>query len=427
MADPTAAQPPVPSGLADATDPAGRPQHFVADAASFGRLLEAVAAEDLIALDTESNGFHAYFEKVCLVQIATRAADWAVDVLAVPFGPLVPLLADARREVVLHAAEYDVLCLKRDHDLTFGNIFDTHAAAKVLGATRVGLGNLLEDELGVRLTIDEQRSDWGKRPLSAAQLEYAFADVRFLLALREKLGLRLIEKGLAHEAGAEFTRLVARLPKPREFDAEGWQRMKAARTLDGKGRGVLRSLYLLRDARAREIDRPPFKVLSDLFLAEVARRLPKTEAELTSIPGASPQAVKKVAAQVLEAVRSGLDGEPLGRPAWGRPKNGKPVGQPPPEVVERYERLRSWRKRRAEARKVEVQVIAPNAVLMAVANKAPRTLAELAAVEGMDEFRVQSYGAEILRALEPAQKEIPGLGAGTAPPSGGTEPPANNR
>ncbi len=402
MADPSAPE----QAELSATDPAGRPQHYVDSAGLLERLVQAVAAEDRVALDTESNGFHAYFEKVCLVQIATSDADWAVDVLAAPFAPLVPLFADPKREVVLHAAEYDVLCLKRDHGLTFGRIFDTHAAAKALGVVRVGLGNLLEDELAVKLTIDEQRSDWGKRPLSAKQLEYAFADVRWLLPLRDKLHGTLVEKGLLHEAEAEFARLIAKQVKPREFDAEGWQRMKAARTLDGKGRGVLRELFLLRDARARELDRPAFKVLSDLFLAEVARRLPKTEEELARVPGASAQSIKKIVPGLLEAVKVGLEGQPLGKPRGARPRNGKPVAQPPPEVVDRYERLRSWRKLRAEARKVEVQVIAPNAVLLAVAHTAPKDLAALASVEGMDDFRLQSYGAEMLAALWPPGQQL---------------------
>jgi ribonuclease D len=397
-ADPAA--PNTPRATHDATDSAGRAQHVVADAALFDRLLSTVAAEQRIALDTESNGFHAYFEKVCLVQIATRDADWAVDMLAVPFAPLVPLLADPAREVVLHAAEYDVLCLKRDHDLTFGSIFDTHAAAKTLGLPRVGLGSLLEDQLAVRLTVDEQRSDWGKRPLSPQQLEYAFADVRWLLALREKLGEQLEQKHLAHEAQAEFARLVARQPRPREFDPEGWQRMKAARTLDGKGRAVLRELFLLRDARAREVDRPPFKVLSDLFLAEAARRQPRSEEDVVSIPGASAQQIKRLAPMVVEAVLAGLNGQPLGKPRNPqRQRSGRPGAPPPVEVLERYERLRAWRKRRAQARGVEVQVIAPNVVLMAVAARAPVDLEALAAVEGMDDFRVRNYGPEILEAL----------------------------
>ncbi|MFL5247913.1 MAG: HRDC domain-containing protein, partial [Myxococcales bacterium] len=178
--------------------------------------------------------------------------------------------------------------------------------------------------------------------------------------------------------------------------------MKAARTLDGRGRGVLRELYLLRDRRARDVNRPPFKVLSELFLAEVARRQPKTPEELARIPGASPQQIRKIAPQILEAVAAGQSGAPPVRP---KPKGQrKPFGRgaaaQPPEVEDRYEKLRAWRKTRAAARKVEVQVIAPNAVLMAVAQSRPRDLDELGRIAGMDEFRLRQYGAEILAALD---------------------------
>ena len=381
-----------------------REQVLVAEQAGLARAAEAVAAEPRVALDTESNGFHAYNEQVCLVQIATPGADFAIDVLAVGLGPLLPLLADPAREVVLHAAEYDVMCLKREWGVTLGRIFDTHAAAKVLGVERVGLGNLLQDELGVLLTEDEQRSDWGRRPLSPEQLAYAFADVQHLLALRERLGARLSERGLLSEAEAEFARLTAKEARPRQFDPDGWQKMKAARTLDGRGRGVLREMYLLRDRRAREVNRPAFKVLSDLLLAEVARRQPRTEEEVLRIPGAQAAVLRRLAPQILEAVRAGQSGVPPPRP---RPERGPPWRRagPDPEVEERYEKLRKWRKDRAEARKVEVQVIAPNAVLMAVARSAPRTLEELGRVEGMDPFRLQQYGEEMLTALHSSTQQ----------------------
>jgi ribonuclease D len=386
-----------------------RAQLFVDKPELLEACVQAIAREPRIALDTESNGFHAYYEKVCLVQIATSDADFAVDPLALSLEPLLPLLRDPAREVILHAAEYDVLCMKRDYGLTFARIFDTHAAAKVLGIEKVGLHNLLADQLGVQLTIDEQRSDWGKRPLSAEQLTYAFADVQYLLAMRDKLGAELAAKGLAAEAEAEFARLTSKEPKAREFDPEGWQRMKAARTLDGKGRGILRELYLLRDARARELNRPAFKVLSDLFLAEVARRLPKSEEELARVPGGSPNAVKRVGPQILEAVARGLKGEPLARPksapSGQRFRKGGP-GAPPPEVEERYEKLRAWRKVRAAARKVEVQVIAPNSVLWQLARENPQDLPALAKVEGMDSFRVEQYGAEILALLLTPQQQL---------------------
>jgi ribonuclease D len=390
-----------------------RPQHFVDAPEQLASCADDVGRSPQVGLDTESNGFHAYFEKVCLLQIATPDADWAIDTLALKLDRLVPLLADPARECILHAAEYDVLCMKRDYGLSFGRIFDTHAAAKTLGIEKVGLHNLLADQLGVSLSVDEQRSDWGRRPLTAQQLEYAFADVRYLLPLREKLGEELASRGLLAEAEAEFGRLVAKEPRAREFDPEGWQKMKAGRTLDGHGRAVLRELFLLRDQRARDLDRPPFKVLSDLFLAEAARRLPKTQDELGHVPGTSPQALKKLGVQVLDAVKRGLEAEPLGRPRPVGGANGQrwrrgAPGAPSPEVEDRYERLRAWRRGRAEARKVEVQVIAPNAVLWAIARGNPTSLAELAAVEGMDPFRIEQYGGEILGVLQaqPGQRKL---------------------
>jgi len=389
-----------------------RTQLFVDTPEQLAACAEDVALSSRVGLDTESNGFHAYFEKVCLLQIATPGADWAVDTLALGLSPLVPLLADPARECILHAAEYDVLCMKRDYGFSFGRIFDTHAAAKTLGIEKVGLHDLLADQLGVQLEVDEQRSDWGKRPLSERQLEYAFADVGYLIALREKLGEQLSSRELVEEAEAEFARLIAKEPRAREFDPEGWQKMKAARVLDGRGRAVLRELYLLRDQRARDLNRPAFKVLSDLFLAEAARRLPRNEEELLRVPGTSPMTLKKVGAQLLEAVRKGIDAEPPERPRPGGPngqrwRRGAP-GAPSPEIEERYERLRAWRRSRAEGRKVEVQVIAPNAVLWAIARANPDDLESLAAVDGMDPFRIEQYGPAILEVLqsEPRQQKL---------------------
>src|SRR6266851_1391349 len=345
-----------------------REQVLVADGAGLSRVAEAVAAEPRTALDTESNGFHAYSEQVCLVQFATPSADYAIDVLAVGMGPLLPLLADPAREVVLHAAEYDVVCLKRDWGVTLGRIFDTHAAAKVLGIERVGLGNLLSDELGVMLTEDEQRSDWGRRPLTPGQLAYAFADVQHLLALRERLGARLADRGHLSEAEAEFARLIAKEPRPRQFDADGWQKMKAARTLDGRGRGVLREMYLLRDRRAREVNRPPFKVLSDLLLAEVARRQPRTEEEVQRVPGAQAAVLRRLAPEILEAVRAGQSGAPPPRRRRGSRSASADQGQLVPggdladqlvEVEAEHRALATSAHHRHRARSRAVEAISP--------------------------------------------------------------------
>lgn len=392
-----------------------RARHFVADQASLERLCAAIAADAVIGLDTESNGFFAYTERLCLLQVATTGADWVVDPLALDLKPLVPLLADPAREVILHAAEFDVTTLRRELGLVFGRIFDTHAAAKVLGIVRVGLGNLVEDTLGIKLTEDEQRSDWGRRPLTPTQISYAYADVRYLLPLRAHLLEKLSAQARLREAEAEFERLRHKEARPKVFDPDGWMKLKSARSLDGKGRGILKELFALREARAQELDRPPFKVLSELFLAEVAVRKPADLAALEKVPGASARQLEKLGPQLLAAVQAGLAGEPLALPRLPKGSDARfgKHGRPPPEVEERYELLRTWRKQKAEARKVEVQVIAPNSVLMALAKAAPRTLEELAHIEGMDAFRREEHGQELIAlfAKQPQQPGLPGFSA----------------
>src|SRR5258705_13639792 len=102
-----------------------RPQWFVDKPDQLAECAQDVARSQRVGLDTESNGFHAYFEKVCLLQIATPEADWAVDTLALGIGPLIPLLAGPSRECILHAADNERLCSNPDYGLPFARRFDT--------------------------------------------------------------------------------------------------------------------------------------------------------------------------------------------------------------------------------------------------------------------------------------------------------------
>ena len=280
---------------------------FVRDAAGVEALARALAAEPAIALDTESNSFHVYRERVCLVQISTRAADYVVDPLTADLRPLGPILA-AARAMVLHGADYDVRCLKREYGFELPHLFDTMAAARRLGRPGLGLSALVEHHFGVKLAKDFQRSDWGRRPLTPQQVSYAALDTHFLLPLHDVLARELAERGVAAEAGEEFARIAAVEPRPKVFDLEGWRRLKAARDLDGAGRAVLRALWIAREERASALDRPPFKVMPESALLEVARRRPRSEAELLAIPGITPVVARRMGDAALAAVRDGVDG-----------------------------------------------------------------------------------------------------------------------
>jgi ribonuclease D len=285
--------------------PTRPPPTFVADPDGLERLVEALRPEPAVALDTESNSFHAYWERVCLLQVSGRERDWVVDPLAVDVGPLGALLCDGR-EVVLHGADYDVRCLRREYGWRLPVLFDTMVAARRLGRAALGLAALVEERFGVRLSKAHQRSDWGRRPLSAEQLAYAALDTRFLLPLAEGLRAELLDRGLADDAHLEFRRIAAVEPRERVFDEDGWRRLKGARELDPAGRAVLEALWVAREERARQDDRPPFKVLAEPAMVELARRRPATPEALARIPGLTPHVLRRMG----DAIRAALDAGP---------------------------------------------------------------------------------------------------------------------
>lgn len=274
---------------------------LVADAGALAALAERLRAEPVIAVDTESNSFHVYRERVCLLQISTPAEDFIVDPLSVDVGPLGSVLCDGR-ETVLHGADYDVRCLKREYGWSLPRLFDTMAAARRLGRPGLGLSALVEGHFGVRLSKANQRSDWGKRPLTREQIAYAALDTHFLLPLRDLLARELSERGTLEDARREFERIAAVEPREKVFDPEGWRRLKGARELDLAGRQVLRALWLAREERARAEDRPPFKVLAEHTMVELARRRPEGAAELARVPGVTPAVLRRLGDAILAAI-----------------------------------------------------------------------------------------------------------------------------
>jgi ribonuclease D len=283
--------------------PAPRTPLHVADPIALQSLILALRPEPVLALDTESNSFHVYRERVCLLQLSTRTADYIVDPIAVDVRPLGEILCDGR-EMVLHGADYDVRCLRREFGWQLPRLFDTMAAARRLGRPGLGLSALVEAKFGVRLSKANQRSDWGRRPLSAEQLAYASLDTQFLLPIADEFKAELAARQLLEQAELEFQRIAAAVARERVFDTEGWRRLKGAGGLDAAGKAVLRALWLAREARAAQEDRPPFKVLGEPTMVEIARIRPATAELLEKIPGVSPQVLRRLGGAIDEALRA---------------------------------------------------------------------------------------------------------------------------
>ena len=137
------------------------------------RLVERIAKEPRLALDTEADSLHAFKERVCVVQLSVPGLDAIVDPLVVPdLSPLRDLVAAGRTEIVFHGGDYDISVLSREHGFSFSRVFDTMIAATLLGLEKLGLAALVEAEWNVHLSKKFQTSDWKRRPLPAGASRY---------------------------------------------------------------------------------------------------------------------------------------------------------------------------------------------------------------------------------------------------------------
>ena len=370
------------------------PPTLIADASSLAVLVTTLAAQPVVAVDTESNSLHAYRERVCLIQFSTSDADYIVDPIALrDLTPLATLFANPKQQKIFHAAEYDIVTMRRDFGFSFVNLFDTMSAARTLGWPQVGLAAILETQFGVKMDKKHQRSDWKRRPLTQEQLDYARLDTHYLPALRDKQIEALTATGSLAEAMEEFERL-ARLgenPDPRPDPALAFWRVKGARELTPPQAAILQALYVFREQQADRQDRPPFKVMAEPTLLEIARRAPRSVAALPGIPGMTPEQIRRYGQGLLQAVSQGLQAPPQ---YWPH------VEQEPDEILERYDRLSAWRKTRARARGVESDVILPKTVLWALARNPARTREDLAAISDLGPWRRELYGDELLKLLQ---------------------------
>lgn len=365
---------------------------MIAKADALARLAEQLSHQPLIAVDTESNSLYAYRERVCLIQMSTREQDFLIDPLAVKdLSPLAPLFADPQIEKVFHAAEYDIMCLKRDYGFTFANLFDTMVASRIIGRKQIGLGNLLGEYFGVEVNKRFQRADWSRRPIPRDQLNYAQHDTHYLPALRDILSELLQQQQRFQEAQEVFADLGAIPAAVHTFDPDGFWRIHAARELSPREMAVLKELFLLRDKIAQQRNYPPFKVVNDETLITVVKKMPANEAALYTIEGLNDRLIERQGTAILEAIQRGIQNKPPQRPDLS-PRLDQ-------ETTARYDTLHRWRKMRAAERGVESDVIIPKEALWALAKLPARTLEELDRIPGLGPWKREQYGEELLALL----------------------------
>ena len=362
--------------------------------------LEEVCAElakcPRLAFDTESNGFYAYKERVCLVQISSPTDDYIVDPIAIrELAPLGPLFADPKIEKLFHAGEYDVLCLKRDYGFAFSNLYDTMIAARVLGIKELGLAAAIERHFGLVISKKLQRADWGKRPLTHEMIKYAQGDTHFLMRVADEQKKTLVEKGRWDDALEAFRELEKLEPTIRNFDPEGYWKLVGRQEIGGAAMAALKEIWLYREQQAEARDRAPFRVMPEDLMARIAQAMPESREALAAVKGMGPYILERFGSGLLACVERGRAAPPVTRPAL--PERRRMAE----DEFRIFEALRAWRKERGERDKVEPVVILSSDSLRQIATFACRHDGD--PLGPLSELKKTRYGEDIRLVVQKAR------------------------
>ena len=329
------------------------------------QMVDDLASQDRVAVDTESNSLHAFREQVCLLQFSTSKTDYLLDPLVLKdLSILAPIFSNPRIEKVFHAAEYDLICLRRDFGFSFVNLFDTMQAARVLGYPAVGLDRLLGDKFKIKMDKRHQKANWAARPLTKDQIHYARLDTHYLFDLRDALEQELREKQRLEYALEDFNRACVMEEQKQRLNGESWERFSGRKDISLRELTVISQLCKWRDKEAAKLNRPPYKVVMDEIFVALAKNPPEQKVDL-SAAGLSEKQIKLWGDQVLSAIRHGVKAPLVERKQLER-KNDT--------VLRRLEKLKAWRKSIGMEMQVESDIILPKPYLGLLSENPPKTL-----------------------------------------------------
>jgi ribonuclease D len=337
-------------------------------------LIQRVGASETVAVDTEADSLHHYFEKLCLIQLSLGAEHYLVDPLSgLDLSGLLEALAE--KPLIFHGGDYDLRLMRGSMGFRPNReVFDTMIAAQLLGIEQLGLAALIERYFGVTISKAGQKSDWSRRPLSESQLRYAVDDTRFLERLADRMRGELDERGRLAWHGESCRAMVESAGRDPARDPENDWRIKGAGRLTRRQLGYLRELWRWRDQHARSANLPAFRILGNQEIMDLVRWA-------ESHRGAPLRQGPKLPRNILGARLITLE-EAIARAArmdeteWPEPT--KRHREPPrKDCIEEINALRVECARIAKELEIAPSTLAPRAALEAIARSRRRGVNEI--------------------------------------------------
>lgn len=278
----------------------------ITDPKTLDELCSRLRSAQHIGIDTEFVSEDTFFPELCLIQVATIDELATIDTLAIEdVNPFWKVLAEGEHVTILHAGREELNFMLRAIGAGPKNLFDVQIASGFCSNEYPSAyGSVVSRFLGHKPAKGEQRTDWRKRPLTNAQINYALEDVRYLLPLYHRLVEILTEREritwLEEELQSWQEEVTAAL------DRKDWRRVSGIGKLGPASLAVVRELWHWRYEEAQRRNRPQRRVLRDDLIVELAKRKVDSPERIMAIRGMERTAVKKNANELADCVRRGL-------------------------------------------------------------------------------------------------------------------------
>ncbi len=378
---------------------------YIQEPAALERLIQRIRRDEKVAVDTEADSLHNYFEKVCLVQLSLGGEHFIVDPLS-ELDLTGFLEALAEKPLIVHGGNYDLRMMRASMGFRpRREVFDTMIAAQLLGIEQIGLAALIERFFDITIGKEGQKSDWSRRPLSEKQLRYAVNDTRFLERLAERLHSELLQRGRVDWHRESCRAMVDSTERDNSHDPEEAWRIKGAGRLTRRQLAYLRELWRWRDMHARSANRPPFKVFGNqqiLDLLQWAESHPDTPLDQ------GPKLPRNIVGSWLSTLEEAIARAARMTPAeW--PERSRLVRAYTPRIdcKEQIDTLRGECAQIAKQLEIAPSTLAPRAALEAVARSRPRTLDEIMASGGLLRWQAELVQSAVEKTLHATREEYP--------------------
>jgi ribonuclease D len=292
--------------LVKRSQPVPSEHDFITTESQLASLVERLDQYDSLGFDTEFVSEHTYRSQLCLIQVAAGDVLAVIDTLKVQeLEPFWRLMTDPKRTTVVHAGREEMGFILHAIGERPAHLFDVQVAAGLVDHDYpAGYASVVRRVLGQPTNKGETRTDWRKRPLTPAQIEYALDDVRYLDAIWKTLETRLEDRGRTAWMQEEMLTWMDEVAA--SFTRKRWRRVSGLNGLKRRELAVARELWHWRDSLAESRDMPPKRVLRDDLIVELCKRKNTDPQQIAAVRGMQRSDLRHILPSIADAIERGL-------------------------------------------------------------------------------------------------------------------------